>query len=156
MSEVIEIGMGELSVGKAPTAFSTSGVGSCLVVCLYSSVHHVGGMAHIMLPKNLLVGIPIEPSHYRYADVAIAVMLEKIEALGVRKTSLIAKIAGGANMFPGVQGRSQKVGEKNILSVREILGKEGISISAEHVGGTVGRTVRFDVGNGIVSIQSNI
>ncbi|NMB57029.1 chemotaxis protein CheD, partial [Candidatus Beckwithbacteria bacterium] len=31
-----------------------------------------------------------------------------------------------------------------------------ISIVAEHTGGTFGRSVAFDLGNGIVSIKSNI
>lgn len=156
MGSVIEIGMGELGVERAPNAYSTSGVGSCVVVCLYSSFEKVGAMAHIMLPTTHIVPNYNDKSQYRYANVAIAVMLQQLEAMQIRKSSLVAKIAGGANMFPDVQGRSQKVGDKNVESVREILAEEKITIAGEHVGGTTGRTVYFEIGNGIVTIKSNI
>jgi len=99
MSDTIDIGMGELSVAKTPSSMITSGVGSCVVICLFSTSQKAGAMAHIMLPKRTITSIPIDESQYKYADVAIPVMLESLEKEGIRKTSLVAKIAGGANMF---------------------------------------------------------
>ena len=157
MSQIIEIGMGEVAVDKAPCSFTTSGVGSCVVVCLYSAVSQMGAMAHVMLPSSRQDDPDLTNKNlYRYADVAIKVMLNHLVKEGVRQTSIIAKIAGGANMFPDVQGRSQKVGDKNVESVKEILAEYKITITGEHTGGTAGRTVSFDVGNGIVPIKSNI
>jgi chemotaxis protein CheD len=155
MSDIITVNMGELTVGKAPIVVETNGVGSCVAICLYSSFNHAGGLAHIMLPRSES-GLVSGNFGYRYADIAIKVMLEQLSAIHVMKDHLIAKIAGGANMFPDVQGRSHKVGEKNIESVKEILAELGISLIAEHTGGTVGRSVTFDLGNGIVTIKSNI
>lgn len=156
MSDVIEIGMGELQVTGSPAILTTSGIGSCIAICLYSSSHRIGGLAHIMLPRRLVDTGTLTENDYRYADVAVALMVDKLQAQGVLKASLTAKIVGGANMFPEVQGRSQRVGEKNIIAVREILTEHQIRIAGEHVGGTVGRAITFDLGNGIVSIKINI
>lgn len=156
MSNTIDIGMGQLTVERSPSVITTGGVGSCMVVCLYSATQQAGAMAHVMLPKRFSPETPIDETQYKFADVAIIVMLQKLEAMGIRKTSLVAKIVGGSNMFPEVQGRSQRVGEKNIEAVKEFLMSSGVTVASEHTGGTVGRTVAFDVGNGIVSIRINI
>lgn len=153
---LISVNMGDLMVEKAPIILKTDGVGSCVVLCLYNRMNQIGGLAHIMLPKNMLEIDKETPEYYKYADVAIKVMVNKLEQMGVNRTTLTAKLVGGANMFPGIQGRSEKVGERNIKEIRDLLTAYNIKINAEHVGGTVGRSVVFDLGNGLVSIQISI
>ena len=99
----------------------------------------------------------IEGSHdrsdpERFADVAIDMMVDKMKRAGSCIRNLEAKIFGGGNMFPGTisSGSDMDIGRKNVLAVREELGRLGIRIAAEDVGGDIGRTVRLDTHDGSV------
>lgn len=152
----IEIGMGKLYVADGTSILSTSGIGSCVAVCLWSQSDKKGGLAHIMLPKRPITLGEITEDDFRYGDIAIEAMVKELEKRGVRRDQLIAKIIGGANMFPGIQARSQKVGEKNIEFVKEILKEKTIPISAEETGGSSGRSISFDLLSGVVTINMSI
>ena len=153
---MIEVKMGQFVVLDQPEVITTGGVGSCMVVCLHVSANKIGGLAHVMLPKRPNPAAPIDDSQHRYADVAIKLMVDQLIQLGASPAQITAKIVGGANMFPGIQGRSQKIGEKNIIAVKEVLGSLSISITAEETGGSHGRSVAFDLNTGIVTIKTTI
>jgi chemotaxis protein CheD len=62
---------------------------------------------------------------------------------------LVAKIAGGANMFEtSYQTLINSVGARNAKSARRTLGALDIPIVGEEVGGNRGRTVEFDLATG--------
>ena len=46
------------------------------------------------------------------------------------------------------------IGQRNIESVRIVLKKEGVRLLKEDVGGSVARTLLFDVSNGIGCVRS--
>lgn len=156
MSEVVEVAMGDLIISPSPLILSTSSIGSCIAICLHSHTHHAGALAHIMLPKRPETGNEIVESDKKYADIALAVMVSELEKNGITKDRLTAKIVGGANMFPDVQGRSHKIGEKNIEAVKTLLIQYGIHLAAEETGGSTGRALTFDLANGIVTIKITI
>jgi chemotaxis protein CheD len=156
MSEIIDIAMGDLYVATAPATLTTSSIGSCLAVCLFSHTDRAGALAHVMLPERPQSETEITETDYKYADVAIAIMVKELEKMGIPRTRLIAKVSGGANMFPGVQGRSHKIGEKNIAAVQQLLASYSIRIAAEDTGGNSGRAVTFDLTNGLVTIKVTI
>lgn len=153
MDNLVDIKMGELTVGQSPAILATGGIGSCVAVCVYHARSQKGGLAHIMLPGKMSFS---DANDVRCADIAIAKMIQTLEAQGVARTDLVAKIVGGANMFPDIQGRSQKVGEKNIESVRQILSDYQIPLAGEEIGGTAGRAVTFDLTTGIVTIRMTL
>jgi chemotaxis protein CheD len=156
MSELVEVKRGDLAVADSPIVLTTGGIGSCIAICIYSRFHKKGGLAHIMLP-HLMDGMnPTEPGNTRFADVAVRVMVEELAKSSITAHQLTAKVVGGANMFPDVQGRSQKVGERNIAAVREIISSYQIPIEAEETGGHTGRAIAFDLSNGIVTINMTI
>ena len=155
-SERVEIPMGSLYIAQAPTVLVTGGIGSCVAVCLFHSQTRWGALAHVMLPKRVNPGAPITEPELRYADAAIAVMLQQFTAHNISLSGLSAKIVGGAGMFPDVQGRSVRVGERNVEAIKEILAANHISILAEEVGGSVGRAVAFDLSCGIVSVSMSL
>ena len=95
--DMIKIGMADLGVCKAPQKLITTGLGSCVGVCLYDPSAKVGGLAHIMLPdstqaKNV-------QNLAKYADTGIAETIKKLIAIGANKNLILAKIAGGSQMF---------------------------------------------------------
>ncbi|QNO16441.1 chemotaxis protein CheD [Alkalicella caledoniensis] len=151
---VIKVGMAELSVSKSPDTLKTTGLGSCVGVCVYDAKAKVGGMAHVMLPDSksarqatTVIG--------KYSDTAINELLKRLSDLGVNRKNLIAKIAGGAQMFSFAGGSEiMKIGHRNIEAVKEDLLKHSIRLVAEDVGGNYGRTIEFDLDTGDLSIRS--
>jgi chemotaxis protein CheD len=153
---VTEVKMGSLFIAQAPAELTTCGIGSCVAVCLFHVPTRWGALAHVMLPNRLDPTAPIQEDDLRYADAAITVMVHQLEQRGIVPSALTAKIVGAASMFPDIQGRSTKVGERNLEAVKQALSNEGISIVAEEVGGSVGRAVDFDLQTGIVSVRMTL
>ena len=92
---------------------------------------------------------------WKFADTAIPDLIKKMEQLGANKFRLKAKIAGGAQMFPGFNNTSlSSIGERNIVAVKETLKQLRIPILAEDCGKDYGRTQFFDSANGEMKIKA--
>lgn len=147
-----QIGMAQLLVLKAPGIIRSSGLGSCVGIVLYDPFHKVGGMAHAMLPKHRPGR---DDNQAKYVDTAIDTMLAEMEALGANKINIIAKLAGGAQMFPDAdKDNLLLIGAKNITAAEEYLQQLGIPIIAKDVGGHSGRTLEFDCEDGSLLITT--
>lgn len=129
----------------------TYALGSCIGICLYDAQIKLGALVHIMLPLNMEAG---RKSPMKYADTGIRETLKQMEGKGARRSRITAKIAGGAKMFEVSGGSLGNIGQRNIESVRMVLKREGIQILKEDVGGSVARTLLFDVSNGLGCIRS--
>jgi chemotaxis protein CheD len=130
------IGIGEYRVGSFPMI--TIGLGSCIGLTLYDPNLKLGAMVHIMLPES--GGRTDRPG--KYADTAVPLLVRELVALGCKNRSIIAKIVGGACMFEYF-GTSLNIGERNATKIRTVLKEHHIQLSAEDVGGKVGRSVTF-------------
>jgi len=125
-------------------------------VALYDKISKTGGMAHILLSDSTLFnGRP--QNLLKFADTALPLMIDKMLKQGALKKEIIAKIAGGSQLFNfnvlgGISENS--VGQKNILAVKKVLLTEGIPIIGEDVGGNFGRTMKLDVDSGKVEVTS--
>jgi chemotaxis protein CheD len=85
----------------------------------------------------------------KYVDIAIRLMAEELGQQGADPQNLVAKIAGGANMFESEHlTLMSSIGVRNAKAAREALAKIGIPLIAEEVGGNRGRTVEFDLATG--------
>ena len=163
MSEIVlHVKIAEFKVAANPAVFRIVGLGSCVAVALYDPAGQSGGMAHILLP-----GPAPEPgteewtasrNPIKYADRAIAALVEALAAKGSRIQGLVAKIAGGANMFSAADGVDNfspvkpRVGERNVEAVRKLLDSLAIPVRGEETGGSVGRNVSFDLATGAMII----
>jgi len=151
--EPIRIGMAEFKVAREPAVLCTIGLGSCIGIVLYEGFNKIGGLAHIMLPRESEAKDKSNPA--KFADTSIELMLSEMEGQGSLKRNIKAKIFGGANMFPGVQSSTLlNIGERNSLAVKEELGKRKIKITAEDLGGHIGRTIIFDTKDGSVRVRT--
>jgi chemotaxis protein CheD len=84
----------------------------------------------------------------------VPLLVERLRA-GRHPGRLVAKLAGGASMFSQLlQPGTSQMGERNVVAARAALRAAGIPVVREAVGGTVGRSVRFDVASGEVEIRS--
>ncbi|MFK3938718.1 chemotaxis protein CheD [Alkalihalobacillus sp. NPDC078783] len=143
MNDVVTIGMAELSCSSHTTTLRTSGLGSCVGVIIYQEGSTFAGMAHIMLPS---VTISRNRQHKigKFADVAIPELVRLLKAKGASSYRLKAKIAGGAQMFASAGNEMMRVGERNVIAVKEQLNELNIPLVAEDTGGKNGRTISFD------------
>ena len=128
----------------------TYALGSCIGICLYDSKIKLGAMVHIMLPMNMETG---RKNTMKYADTGLRETLRQMEAKGASRSRITAKIAGGAKMFEVGGGALGNIGQRNIESVRMHLKREGIRLLKEDVGGSVARTLLFDVGSGMGCVR---
>ncbi len=139
--QTIMIGIGEYRVGSFP--MMTIGLGSCIGLTLFDPNLNLGAMVHIMLPES--AGRKDRPG--KYADTAVLLLVNELNALGCKNRSVIAKIIGGASMFEYF-GTNLNIGERNAQKVRVLLKECHIQLEAEDVGGKFGRSVTFLPANG--------
>lgn len=142
MSVEIKVGMADLNVCVSPDRITTLGLGSCVGIALRDPVTKIGGLAHIMLPDSTTIrnnsNIP------KFADTGIEELVKQVTRKGANRTRLVAKIAGGAQMF-GFNSNSEmvRVGERNVQATKKKLAELKIPILAEDTGKNFGRTVIF-------------
>lgn len=143
MSEVIKVGMADLKVCKSPNAVTTLGLGSCVGIAVRDPVTKVGGLAHIMLPDS--TSIRNNSNIPKFADTGIEELVKQIVSAGGNRNRLVAKIAGGAQMFSFQQktGAAVRVGDRNVEAVKQKLKQMKIPLLASDTGKNYGRTVIF-------------
>ncbi len=139
---MIKVGMADLKLCKAPDAITTLGLGSCVGIAIRDPVTKIGGLAHIMLPDSTQfannTNIP------KFADSGAQELVRIIVAAGGNRTRLVAKIAGGAQMFAfSSKNDLTGVGQRNVDAVKKVLAELKIPILASDTGLNFGRTVEF-------------
>ena len=143
---IVTIGMAQTAVVRSGQKIRTV-LGSCIGLVLYDAARRTGGMAHIVLAASL--GREGPPG--KFADTAVPHLIGQLEKAGACRKRLVAKIAGGADMF-GSSGPIQ-IGQSNITRVRALLKEHRIRMAAEHIGGTKGRRVTFDPDTGALLVE---
>ena len=149
-NEII-VGVAEFYTVTAPQMLMCIGLGSCVGIAIYDLRAGIAGLAHAMLPR--FDDGKDKQNAAKYADSVIYVMVDELIERGATKANLKAKIAGGAQMFQFLSSDTLNIGLRNSDVAKETLKKEHIQLVAEDVGGTKGRTVRFNPTDGSYSIQ---
>ncbi|NLJ74843.1 MAG: chemotaxis protein CheD [Firmicutes bacterium] len=152
--EELFVNMGQIRSLKSTGVLTTVGLGSCVGVTLYDSVAKVGVMGHIFLPTSRGSNGSTITSPGKYADTGIPALIEQAVKLGAQKRRLVAKIAGGANLFPNLNLNSVSIGEQNIAAVIKNLSNHNIPIVGKDVAGNHGRKMRFFVETGRVCVTA--
>lgn len=153
MTQVIKVGMADLKVSLHPSVLVTLGLGSCVGVGLYEPYSRIIGMAHIMLPSSLQS--TRKGNLAKFADTAIDLLVYEMIGLGAYRPAIVAKIAGGAQMFSFSSSTDiMRIGDRNVAAVKESLGKHHILISSEDVGGNFGRTIELHSEDGRMVIRT--
>jgi chemotaxis protein CheD len=149
----IQVGIADYKVAVSPHRLITLGLGSCVGVALYDPISKVGGLLHIMLPDSTQFNNVTKPA--KFADTGIPLMIDDIKRRGGSTGRITAKLAGGAQMFSGLDEKFVlNIGQRNSVMVKEILSKMGIRVLAEELGGNRGRTMIFDIASGQVTIRT--
>ena len=153
MAELIRVGMADYKVGCAPATIISYGLGSCIGISLYDEQAKVGGLLHIMLPDSTQARPTDNPA--KFADTGLPLMLEDVLKLGAKRSRLVAKIAGGAQMIAFANATDiMRVGARNAEAVKKVLKELGIRLLAEDTGANYGRTVSIDLSTGVYKVKT--
>lgn len=149
----IQVGIADLKIASSPDRVITLGLGSCVGITLYDPAGKIGGLVHIMLPDSNQFSSVTKSA--KFADLGIPLLLTEIKRRGGQVNNLQAKMAGGAQMFSGLDKNALlNIGDRNIAMSRQVLKSLGLRILAEEVGGNKGRTMILDTSNGQVTIRT--
>lgn len=158
MPDRIKVGMACWKIARDEDLLITFGLGSCVGLGLWDKETKVAAMAHVMLPDSKQIRFRQDINPAKFADTALAVMINKLDKMGIPKSRLCAKIVGGANMFNFTSNTPGKeklnIGARNVLAVKESLKLIGISLVAEDTGGSSGRSVEFSPATGIMRVRT--
>lgn len=153
MNEMIKVGMADLNVCVAPNGITTLGLGSCVGIILYDPRNRIAGLAHIMLPDS--TKISNNENKAKFADTGIDELIIRMKEIGANSRGLIAKIAGGAQMFAFTKNNDMmRIGDRNIEATKAKLKELSIPILAEDTGLNYGRTIEFYPETGELHIKS--
>jgi len=148
----VRVGIAEAAVVHLGNSVRTTGLGSCVGVVLFDTQAGVAGLVHVMLPHAPSSGVFIQE---KYADSGICSLIELMVVQGASRCSLQAKIAGGAQMFSfPTPSEIMRVGPRNVEAVHDTLYQHRIQVLAEDTGGSVGRTIEFDLSTKMLSIRT--
>ena len=145
------IGIGEYVISHDPEDFiKTFALSSCVAVTVYNPFIHLAGMIHIALPNPA----DLEEAQRRpgyYASSGIPSLIHKLcWDYGSQREDLQVKLFGGA-----VSLRTDdyfKIGQKNIMAVRETLSGMNLKILDAHTGGGISRSITMSVLTGEIEI----
>lgn len=149
----IVVDIADLAVSDDPgTALITYSLGSCIGLCLWDPVAHVGGMLHYMLPESQLSPEKARSNPAMFCDTGVPKLFRAAYELGAVKSRLVIKVAGGSQLLD--DNGTFNIGKRNYLALRKIFWKNGVMINAENVGGSISRTLKLHIGTGAVTIKS--
>lgn len=151
--EIVKVGMADLNSAHHPCMLTTLGLGSCVGVALYDTTKKIVGLAHVMLPNSEQA--KNNSNIAKFANTAIVKLVEDMIKLGAKKERIVAKLAGGAQMFAFNQGSDlMRIGYRNVVASKEILNELRIPVISEDTGGNYGRTIELYSDDGRLLIRT--
>lgn len=156
-SPIIVVGIAEMRVATVGYRLRTAGLGSCIGLTLFDPVLRVAGMAHLMLPKPLEAHQSEQSiNRAKYVETGIPDLIELLRKMGAKQSRLVAKMAGGAQMFAGISAQPDRlrIGDRNREACQQMLQKFHIELKAMDVGGDYGRTLELEVDTGRLFVKS--
>lgn len=148
----LNVAIARHGVVRAPGRLLCVGVGSCVVIVLHDPASGTGALAHVLLPEAPSGAVSAGGHPARYAVTAVPLLVGALRARGA-EGPYVAKLAGGATLFPELQPAQGRIGPRNVEAARKALGDAGIAVAAEDTGGRAGRSVVFDVATGKMAVR---
>jgi len=154
VDQFVKVGMADLKVANYKDAIlKTTGLGSCVGLALFDPYTGIAGMAHVMLPHSEIAREG-KLNVAKYADTAVPELVKQMTALGAGQRRLIAKMAGGAQMFAFSGSDTMRIGPRNVEMVKKLLNQLNIPLLGEDTGANFGRTIEFYNSTGKLLIRS--
>ncbi|NLI32978.1 MAG: chemotaxis protein CheD [Deltaproteobacteria bacterium] len=146
------VGVADMAISNKPEEILiTYSLGSCIAVVIYDPHVKAGGMLHYMLPESSMDAEKARKNPSMFADSGISMLFRQSYQLGTKKENLIVKAVGGAQILD--ENGVFNIGKRNYLAMRKIFWRNNVMVAAEHVGGSVNRTVRLEMSTGRVFVK---
>lgn len=153
MIHVVNVGDMKLTT-KKEDVIVTYALGSCLGVALYDAAAMVGGLFHVMLPNSLVNLKKAKDNPYMFVDTGTPLFFKEAWQAGADRRRIKVYVAGGAD-FSNNNSDMFAVGARNFTKLKNLFRKNGITIAAQNVGGSVARTLSLEMSRGRVWINAN-
>lgn len=152
------MGIAEIAVASGEAVLVAAGLGSCVAIALYDSESKVGALAHVLLPEWQEKGegerLPAREKQGKSPFIAVPAMLGRMRDMGMQAQPT-ARIVGGASMFAELlSANTTPIGTRNVVASRLACLQSNVAVAAEAVGGTVGRSVHFELSTGRLDIRT--
>ena len=148
----LTVGVGDMKLSNDPNgALITYSLGSCLGVMIYDPVAKVGGLLHAMLPEAKDERNSPGFNPYKYVDAGIPLLFKEAYKLGAEKRRITVAVAGGAQILD--DSGYFNIGKRNLATLRKMFWKNGVMIDREHVEGSVSRTVKLFLADGLITLK---
>ena len=150
------VSIGQLITSTTPDdMIGIYGLGSCVAVIMYDPKAMVGGMLHALLPTQIKIESPVTSLPTKFVDQGIAKLLNDIYDLGAKKSNLRVFLCGGAKVIRATTyNDSLNIGQRNVDMARYVLKQNRLRIRSEAVGGETGRTIKFYMKDGHITIKT--
>jgi chemotaxis protein CheD len=145
------LGMAEIQVtNHIDSVLQTVILGSGVAVAVYDPETRVAGMLHFLLPRWEICKKSAMDNPAIFADSGIPQLYRRCYKLGADKSRMLCYLIGGAD----VMDRSGQfaLGRDNVAAAKDILAKNGVTITKEWVGGKIGRQVQMAVRDGKLTV----
>ncbi len=146
MKRIIDVQIGQVKAGRGKVILQSKAIGSCIAIAAYDATKNIAALAHVMMPGSAPVNKEL-CEKTKYAADAIDAIISQITRLGAKNGDIEVVLVGGANVL---KRKDDTICRDNIESTLELLGKKGLKVRAQAVGGTNRRSVSLDVENGKV------
>jgi chemotaxis protein CheD len=149
----VVVAVGDMSVSADPhITLSTYALGSCVAIVVYDASARAGGLLHLMLPDSAIAPEKAKSQPAMFADTGLPLLFRALAGLKTDPAHLQLFVAGGASML--CTADTFKIGERNVRAVVEFLAAHGFPVRHTSVGGTINRTVHFNVGTGEITLKT--
>jgi len=147
------VGVSDMKISNVPgDLIVTHALGSCIGIAVHDPVAHVGGMLHYMLPQASIDQRKADENPFMFGDSGIPLLFTESYKLGATKANLRVVMAGGAEVFEKKDFFA--IGKRNVVIARKMFWKNNVLIAAEHVEGSIPRTLYLEIGSGRVWMTS--
>jgi len=89
----------------------------------------------------------------KFVDTGLPLLIEEMVEAGASKRRLEGWVVGGSEML-SFSSDGDSIGSRNIAAAKQALEHYGIGVAGTDVGGSHGRSIRFDPASESVSIQT--
>ena len=146
---------GDLYFGDAETRMRTI-LGSCITITMWHPQRRIGGMSHCLLPGSGRRASATDLDG-KYVDEALDWLLHEARRNKTRPQEYQFKLFGGSDMFAKASNsQAETIGRQNAIRAISILEKLKLNILTHDIGGTVSRSLIFEVGTGDVWIRHGV
>lgn len=148
----VTVNISDAKVSSDPSVvLATYSLGSCIGVTLYDPLKKIAGMLHFQLPTSTIDSQRAKQNPLMFADTGFDLLLKEMINSGSEKKRLKVRMAGAAQMLN--DSKLFDIGRRNHAAMRKILWQHGLFVDAEHIGGTVPRTLYMSVADGSVAMK---